>query len=88
MPELSRFFGIVIKMIYRDEGQHHKPNVHVYYGEYEASIAIDGDMLAGSLPAKQYKLVSAWLVMHEDELYRAWNCAVAGKPFDRIPPLS
>lgn len=52
MPELSRFFGIVIKMIYRDEGQHHKPHVHVYYGEYEASIAIDGDMLAGSLPAK------------------------------------
>ena len=45
-------------------------------------------MLAGSLPAKQYKLVSAWLIMHEDELYRAWNCAVAGKPFDRIPPLS
>lgn len=88
MPELSRFFGIVIKMIYKDEGRHHKPHIHVYYGEYEASIAIDGEMLAGSLPSKQYKLVAAWLIMHEDELYQAWNRAVAGKPINRISPLS
>lgn len=88
MPELSRFHGIVIKMLYLDEGKHHKPHVHVYYGEYEALVAIDGELLAGSLPAKQYKLVAAWLILHEDELYQAWNAAVAGKAVGRIAPLS
>lgn len=88
MPELSRFFGIIIRMMYQDENEHHKPHVHVYYGDFKASIGIDGELLAGSLPAKQYKLVIAWLVLHEDELYKAWNEAVAGMPFDRIRPLS
>lgn len=88
MPELSRFYGIVIKMIYMDEGQHHKPHIHVYYGDYEASVGIDGDVLAGSLPSKQYKLVQAWLVLHEDEVYEAWNNAVRGQSFTRIKPLS
>lgn len=36
MPEISRFYGIVIKMLFNDDGKHHKPHVHVYYGEYEA----------------------------------------------------
>lgn len=88
MPELSRFYGIIIKMIYMDSEQHHKPHVHVYYGEYEASVAIDGSLLAGSLPAKQLKLVQAWLVIHEDEAYAAWNNAVAGRSFQKIAPLS
>ena len=88
MPELSRFLGIVIKMVFFDDEQHHKPHVHVYYGEHRASIAIDGELLAGSLPVKQKKLVDAWLVLHEDELYEAWNNAVAGKPLAKIAPLS
>lgn len=88
MPELSRFYGLIVKLLFLDDGKHHKPHVHAYYGDYEASVAIDGEILAGSLPVKQYKLLSAWLVLHEDELYEAWNNAVAGKPFGRIPPLS
>ncbi|WEV72988.1 DUF4160 domain-containing protein [Bifidobacterium sp. ESL0790] len=75
-------------MMYQDEKEHHRPHVHVYYGDFEASIALDGRLLAGSLPAKQYKLVTAWLVLHEDELYEAWNKAAAGHPFERIKPLS
>ena len=50
-------------------GKHNKPHVHVEYGEYEASVGIDGEVLAGILPEKQYGLVSAWLTLHEDELY-------------------
>ena len=50
--------------------------------------ASTANCLAGSLPAKQYKLVAAWLMLHEDELYKAWNAAVSGHPFDRIKPLS
>lgn len=75
-------------MMYQDEKEHHKPHVHVLYGDFEASVGIDGELLAGALPAKQYKLVVAWLILHEDELYWAWNQAVAGRPFGRIKPLS
>ncbi len=87
MPEISRFFGIVIKMIFMDNEEHHKPHIHVTYGEYEASIGLDGEVLAGELPLKQYKLISAWLILHEDELYEAWNNAVAGKEIGKIDPL-
>ena len=88
MPELSRFMGIVIKMIFLDDEKHHKPHVHVKYGDYKDSIGIDGEVLAGSIPSKQYKLVQAWLIIHEDELYEAWNQAVRGIEFDKIAPLS
>ena len=59
MPELSRFGGMVIYMLFCDTEQHNKPHVHVYYGEYEAAIAIDGwhfmrkkHMRHGILPSK------------------------------------
>jgi hypothetical protein len=87
MPEISRFQGMIIKLIFLDNDKHHKPHIHVYYGEYEASIGIDGEMLSGSLPVKKYKLLQAWMILHEDELYKAWNNAVRGIPFDNIKPL-
>ncbi len=74
-------------MIFKDDSQHHKPHIHVYYNEYEASVGIDGELIAGSMPVKQLKLVQAWLVIHEDELYEAWNNAVRGMPFGKIEPL-
>ena len=79
MPELCRFFNIVIKMIFSDNTQHHKPHFHVYYAEYEAAVGIDGELLAGSLPV--------WAAIHEDELYAAWNNAVRNIPFGKIEPL-
>ena len=87
MPELSRFMGMVIRMIYKDNSQHNKPHFHVYYGDYEASIGIDGELLAGSLPVKQLKIIQAWAIIHEEELYKAWNMAVKGMPFGKIEPL-
>lgn len=57
MPELCRFGGMIIYMLFKDTKPHNKPHVHVYYGEYEASIGIDGELLAGSLPAKQLKVI-------------------------------
>ena len=39
MPEICRFKGIIVKMLFKDNDKHHKPHVHVYYGEYEASVA-------------------------------------------------
>jgi len=59
MPELSRFFNIVVKMLFADTRQHNKPHVHVFYAEHEASVGIDGELLAGSLPMKQMRILSA-----------------------------
>ncbi len=87
MPELSRFYNIVIKMIYSDNTKHNKPHFHAYYAEYEASICVDGELLAGSLPVNQLKLVQAWATIHEEELYTAWNKAVKNEPFGKIEPL-
>ena len=61
--------------------------VHVYYGEYEADIGIDGELLAGTLPHKQFKMVVGWLAFHEEEAYTAWNLAVVGEHFEKIAPM-
>lgn len=74
-------------MLYSDTAQHHKPHIHAYYQDYEASVGIDGDLLAGSIPIKQLKLIQTWLVLHEDELYAAWNKAVQNIPFGKVEPL-
>ena len=50
-------------------------------------MGLDGEVIAEQIPVKQYRMLAAWLVIHEEELYRAWNLAVAGKPFDKIDPL-
>ncbi len=87
MPEISSFEGIVVYMLFNDVSQHNKPHVHVYYGEYKASIGIDGELLSGSLPHRQLKIVIGWMTLHEEELYKAWNNAVSGKQFNKIKPL-
>jgi hypothetical protein len=87
MPELCRFQGMIIRLLFGDDVQHHKPHIHVYYSEYDASVGIDGELLAGNLPVKQLKLVQAWMILHEDELYAAWNKAVRNEPFGKIEPL-
>ncbi|MFI3325222.1 MAG: DUF4160 domain-containing protein [Clostridia bacterium] len=87
MPEICRFQGIIIKMLFLDTVQHNKPHVHVTYGEYKASIALDGELLAGALPIRQLKMVVGWLALYEEEVYGAWNKAVQGVAFDKIKPL-
>ena len=87
MPEICRFYGLLIKMIFNDNDKHHKPHIHVYYGEESASVALDGEVLDGRLPIRQYRILSGWMALHEEELYAAWNNAVRSLPFDRIEPL-
>lgn len=52
--------------------------------EYEASVGVDGELLIGSLPQKQMKILVGWLAFHEEEVYAAWELAVQGKHFDEI----
>ena len=87
MPELSRFGGLIVRMYFDDADRHHKPHVHVTYGDDEASVALDGEVLEGRLPIKQYRILSGWMALHEDELYQAWNNAIQKKPVNKIDPI-
>jgi hypothetical protein len=86
MPKLSFFYGITIKM-YWDEVHHSLPHFHAYYAEYEASLDLTGEIIAGELPRRQLRLVQAWTVLHADELRAAWELAVNDKPLNPINPL-
>lgn len=87
MPTLCMFLGILIKMNWKDVGQHSAPHFHAYYGDYEASFALDGEILAGSFPTKQAAFVRAWALLHEEELKANWALASAGEEIFRIDPL-
>jgi hypothetical protein len=85
MPELSRFFGIIIAMYYND---HAPPDFHAKYGDDEATIRIDtGDVLEGSLSSRAGRLVEEWRFLHQAELNDAWSLARARQPLNKIPPL-
>lgn len=89
MAELSRFLGIVISVFTRGEvGKHNTPHVHVFAGDEEASIAIEGGrVIAGSLRPNNLWLVRHWMDQHYVELLDAWEAAKAGKKPHKIPPL-
>ena len=62
MPTISSFYGILIRMYYND---HAPPHFHARYGEYEATIEIEGlAVLEGELPSRALMLVAEWAIMH------------------------
>ena len=82
------FYGIIVRMLYMDNRQHHLPHIHVEYQGMKAVIAIpDGELLEGKLPAKKLRLVQAWITIHEDEVMANWSLAVNGEPIFSIEPL-
>ena len=83
MPTISMFYGILIRMFFRDTDKHHLPHVHAdYQGAVAVYSIVDATVLAGSLPANKHKLVVAWLAIHQDELLATWELAVNGRsPF-------
>jgi hypothetical protein len=85
MPEISRFYGIVIQMY---PGDHPPPHFHAGYGEHRAAISIsDCTVVAGTLPPRALRLVTEWANAHRPELEHDWRLATQGLPLDRIEPL-
>ena len=85
MPEISRFFGIVIAIYWKEHGV---PHFHAKYGEHRASFAIaDLRLLEGDLPPRVRALVLEWAFIHRDELQADWDLALAKQPLRSIPPL-
>ena len=85
MPELSRFYGIVVRMFFND---HNPPHFHAYYGSDEALFAIETlSVIAGRLPPRATGLVVEWATLHQAELKDAWKKAQGLEPPGKIQPL-
>jgi hypothetical protein len=85
MPEISRFFGIVIGMFY---DEHEPPHFHARYGDQKAIIAIETlTILQGRLSPRTLGLVMEWAALHQEELRENWALARAQAPLKKIAPL-
>ncbi len=85
MPEISRFFGIVIAM-YCDD--HPPPHFHAIYGSDRAEFCIDPiGILKGRLPPRALALVTEWAALHQAELLDAWDQRGTGQTPRKIEPL-
>jgi hypothetical protein len=82
------FFGIIIQMLSFDNKKHSTPHLHARYGEHRASFAIESaDIIAGSMPSRQIRLIQAWIEIHKEELLADWQLAIEGGEIFKIDPL-
>lgn len=85
MPEVCRFYGIVIHIHF---GEHGPPHFHARYSGHRALIDIDDLLvLEGRLPTRARRLVIEWASIHQDELREAWDRAQRMEPPGKIDPL-
>ena len=88
MPEISRFFGIIIRMFVEVGTPHHTPHFHAYYQEHVGIFSIDPvELMAGDLPRRQRRFVEAWAELHQDELEADWSTLQDGRVPEPIEPL-
>ena len=89
MPELARFFGLIIRMYVEPGARHHVPHFHAYYQDTMAVYGVDPiELISGSLPKRQRRLVEAWAELHQAELMADWRRLQAGQPPLPIAPLA
>ena len=85
MPELSRFYGIVVQMYF---GDHHPPHFHVIYGSSRAVVDIETlALIHGYLPPRARGLVIEWATIHQDELRASFQRASVFEAPGQIAPL-
>ncbi len=83
MPTISRFYGIVVYMNYRE---HPPPHFHARYGSQEATI--ETGIVQGRMSRRALNLLFDWLDEHQEELLVNWERAENHQPLNKIPPLS
>jgi hypothetical protein len=86
MPEISRFFGIVITMYAKD---HVPPHFHARYGDEQALFSIEnGEVIEGSISRRALRLIQDWTELHRDELFFNYQESQKETPnFKKIAPL-
>ena len=88
MPEISRFFGIIIRIFAEAGAPHHSPHFHAFYQHSVAIFDIETiELIGGQLPRKERRLVEAWAEMHQGELRENWERLQTGRLPYRITPL-
>ena len=85
MPEISRFFGIIIRMFYNE---HNPPHFHAEYSGNKAVFDFQGNVTKGNLSSRTAtKLVREWIDLHLFELETDWKLAKENKEINKIEPL-
>ena len=79
------FYGIIIRMY--NNGEYNPPHFHATYQGYNAVFNMEGELTEGDMPRKQTKLISAWAVIHKDELIANWELAINEQALYEIEPL-
>jgi hypothetical protein len=88
VPEISRFFGIVIRMFAELGSPHHVAHFHAYYQDGVGIFSIDPvELIAGSLPMRQRRLVEAWAELRQAELRADWQRLQEGRKPTPVEPL-
>lgn len=84
MPEIARFYGIIIQMFYNE---HNPPHFHAEYGEYKVVIDLQDGLVKGFMPKRALKLLFEWMELHKEELLENWmRCQNQEEPY-KIEPL-
>lgn len=84
MPEIARFYGIIIKMFFMNS-EHNPPHFHALYGEYVGEFDIRTlRMIQGDLPPRAVSIVCEWAELHQTELLEMWN----SQRITKLPPLN
>jgi hypothetical protein len=85
MPEISRFFGIIIRMFF---DEHNPPHIHTEYQGPKAVFDLNGNIMQGDLGSRTAsRLVREWIDLHVDELRADWELAQTGREINKIAPL-
>ena len=85
MPIISTFFGIVIRMYYRE---HEPAHFHAEYQGQHGKFSLDGRMLVGNIRSTTARrLIQEWATAHHGELVANWESTKSGRPLERIEPL-
>ena len=88
MPEITRFFGIIVRMFAEPGVSHHEPHFHVYYQNHAAVYGIAPIIfISGELPQRQQRLVEAWAELHQGEFAENWERLQSGNLPYKISPL-
>lgn len=83
MPEITRFYGIVISMYFKPK-EHEPKHIHAIYSGYKGTFDIKtGKMINGNLPKKAQKLVKEWIQKFSEDLEKMWDLQIVHK----LPPL-
>ena len=73
MPEIARFYGIIIKMFFKPK-EHNPAHIHALYNEYVGLFDIQAcEMTEGDMPVRAQQMVKEWMVQHKDELLDMWK---------------